>query len=51
MTQRFRQADDRTIPFSEIKPERLAPVDPRLADRRRLDALRGDLREDIPLAE
>lgn len=47
---RFRQADDRTIPFSEIKPERF---DPRVLgepqDKRRADELRRVFMEEIPL--
>lgn len=50
---RFRQADDKTIPFSEIKPERFDPVrllDPVL-DKRRLDEMRREFMEEIPEPE
>lgn len=52
---RFRQANDRTIPFSEIKPERFDPVrlldpaDP--ASKRRLAEMRRVFMEEIPLPE
>jgi hypothetical protein len=52
---RFRQANDRTIPFSEIKPERfeparlLDPADPH--DKRKLDEMRRAFMEDAPLPE
>lgn len=52
---RFRQADDRTIPFSELKPERFDPVrllDPaNPADRRRLDEMRRVFMAEIPMAD
>lgn len=44
---RFRQANDRTIPFSDIKPERFEPVvsESQRAERRRV------FMEEIPLPE
>lgn len=52
---RFRQADERTIPYSEVRPDRFDPVallDPtNAADRRKLDELRRVFMEEIPLPE
>lgn len=50
---RFRQADEHTIPFSEMKPERFDPVrllDP-VTDKRRLAEMRRAFMEESPLPE
>lgn len=50
---RFRQANERTVPFSEVKPERfdpvalLEPANPH--DKARLDEMRRSFMEDSPL--
>lgn len=50
---RFRQADDHTIPYSELKPERFDParlLDP-VEDKAKLDEMRRLFMEEIPLPE